>query len=91
MFNGNCSRKCDSRHDVSHACAISDVTLHMLVTYMCHHSTGTVCMVDNVHVPLHNCDTQSQKVKMECVAFAVVVFPLLLQRCDLCCHYKIVG
>jgi len=42
-------------------------------------------------VPSHNCDTQSLKVKMECVAFAFIVFPLLLQRCDLYSHYKIVS
>ena len=42
MCNGICSRKCDSRPAVSHACAISDVTLSMLITCMCLHSIGTV-------------------------------------------------
>jgi hypothetical protein len=44
MCSGICSRKCASRPAGSHVCAISDVTLSMLVTCMCHHSIGTLSM-----------------------------------------------
>jgi hypothetical protein len=73
MCNGICSRKCDSRPAGSHACVITAlghlpwwltclchrmvVTLHVLITCMCHHSTGAPSMVDHMPVPSHGCET----------------------------------